>query len=140
MKLIRPTLLTLLLLESLVTCKQVDGPAHNIFQTWEVKEFVSIESKAYSQFTNSPIYLTIKNDGTYFIQLDVNQCRGNILNITDLSIVFDPPACSEACCDSPFAKHFEEMLPYISMYKVLDNILRLSVRDWGFIECELVQD
>ncbi|WP_163710346.1 hypothetical protein [Mangrovibacterium lignilyticum] len=138
MKLIPQILLILTLSFSMHACQKIEGPAKNIFQTWEVKEFVSTESTNYSKREDSPIYLTIHEDQSYSLKLDANICQGSLLRITDLSIIFESPACTEICCDSPFSSHLADLLPFISMYKVQDNILRLSISDWGFIECERV--
>lgn len=117
------------------SCEKIDGPAKNVFQTWEVNQFISIESAVYAKNTGTQILLTINPDQTYQLQLDVNSCGGKLLSISELGIIFDSPTCTEACCDSDFAQRFVKLLTSISMYKVDDDILRLSVPGWGFIEC-----
>lgn len=120
-----------------VSCQKIDGPAGNVFQTWEVKDFVAIDENRSSDDTVS-IYFSISEDNTYTLQLEKNTCTGSILNITDKYIVLNAPGCTEICCDNEFAIRFKELIPSISMYKISEDMLRLYVDDWGFIECELV--
>ncbi|WP_372774100.1 META domain-containing protein [Mangrovibacterium sp.] len=122
------------------SCQKTEGPTEQIFQSWEVTGFVSIESITYAKSDDTPIILTLDAGNTYSLQLNTNSCGGDLLKISGLSIQFDRPTCTEACCDSPFAERVVELLPSVSMYKVEDNTLRLSITDWGFIECELVEN
>jgi len=122
-----------------VSCQKIEGPADDIFEKWEVKEFVATETTTYEHDENKPIFITIKEDLTYHLQLETNTCEGLILHISDQSLIFESPGCTEMCCDSPFALRFESMLPYISMYKVTGNTLRLYIKNWGFIECRLFE-
>lgn len=135
MKSAKHILILFILAALTTTCEKLEGPAKNVFQTWEVVDFVSVESLTYSKYNNSRILLTINSDKTYNLSLDINTCGGSILSISELGIVFGNPACTEACCDSDFASRFTELLPFINMYKVDGDTLRLSIPDWGFIEC-----
>lgn len=134
MKRIR-TLFLLAVFALTATCKHIDGPASNVFQTWEVKNFVSVETVTYDKKDSSKILLSINSNNTFTVKLDVNACTGSLAVLNELNIIFNSPLCTEACCDSPFAERFAELLPYITMYKIDDNMLRLSIPQWGFIEC-----
>lgn len=123
------------LLFFLAGCEKIDGPAKDIFQTWEAIEFVSVESVIYEKSDHSQILLTINPDNSYRLQLDVNSCGGELLSISELGILFSSPACTEACCDSDFALRLVSLLSSINMYKIEGDTLRLSVPNWGFIEC-----
>lgn len=125
----------ILLLFALSGCEKIDGPAKNVFQTWEVKDFVSVESVTYAKNPDTRILLTINSDHSYRLQLDVNSCGGTLLSISELGIIFDNPACTEACCDSDFALRFASLLTAVNMYKIEDDTLLLSIPEWGFIEC-----
>lgn len=124
----------------LTACQAMQGPPKEIYNTWKINSFTSVENKEFAKNENGGTYLTLLDDNSYVLELDVNVCSGNLNAISERGIIFEPPACTEACCDSPFSKHFMGLLTQISMYKITGNTLRLSVHDWGFIECELVED
>lgn len=129
----------LLMSISINACQKIEGPAGDVFKTWEVKDFVSIENSSYARDENSPIYISINDDQTYNLQLEQNTCQGEILGITELTIIMEQPGCTKMCCESSFSRRFEELIPSISMYKVTGTTLRLYIKNWGFIECELSQ-
>ncbi len=134
---LRYSLFFFFILLGMASCQKIEGPAGNVFQTWEVKDFVAVGETS-SNEGGVPIYFSINGDYSYDLQLDANSCSGSILKISDKYIVLNGPVCTEICCDSPFAARFSELISQISMYKVSDNMLRLYVDDWGFVECELV--
>jgi len=44
------------------------------------------------------------------------------------------------CCDSEFSKKFVEMLPLVNSFSTEENILKLFVTEWGWIELKLISD
>ncbi len=131
-------ILLALLTVVLSSCRKIEGPGSDLFGTWEVNDFLSIESVAYPKDPNNKITLKITEDRQYQLRLDINTCQGEILSLSDKGIIFGLPACTEACCDSPFSQKLSSMLPGVSMYDIQDDTLRLYVPEWGFIECTLV--
>ncbi|PTN08321.1 META domain-containing protein [Mangrovibacterium marinum] len=119
---------------AIVACEKIDGPAADVYKTWEVTRFVAID-ETMDNDDAKPIYFALYDDGHYMVQLGVNSCGGSILNITDNYLILAMPACTEMCCDSEFAVRFAELIPAISMYRMTGDLLRLYVKDWGFIEC-----
>jgi hypothetical protein len=122
----------------MMSCQKIDGPAADIFKTWEVNNFVAV-GETVTNDEGASVRLTLSDDSGYDLDLGQNLCSGEILNITDKYLMLGDPGCTEICCDSPFAKRFAELIPAISMYKISGDILRLYVDDWGFIECKLVE-
>jgi heat shock protein HslJ len=110
-----------------------------ICQTWEAKTFISLESVAYPKNENAPILLTFKEDGTFSLRLDINSCGGTFKTRNGNQIEIEYPACTEACCDSPFSTKLASMLPKVTSYQLEDQSLQLNVPQWGFIQCELVR-
>ncbi len=123
----------------LSACQDIQGPQKEIYNTWKVTGFTSVEERDYPQNEIGGTYLTILEDNNYILELDINMCSGSLISISERTILFDTPSCTEACCDSPFSQRFTDLLTSISMFKITGNTLRLSVHDWGFIECELVE-
>ena len=120
------------------SCKKDDPiTASNIFNTWEAKLLLSIESKGYPKNEDNQILLVIEESKEYQLQLDVNGCLGTILKITDTEIQFSAAVCTEMGGDSEFSMKLAEMLPQVKSYTIVENNLRLSVPDWGMIIFEL---
>ena len=106
------------------SCKKDDAPAvYTVYNTWEVKEFISILSVNYPKDKDNKLLLTFNQGGTYQLKLDVNSCSGkfesNVANLIDV----DFPACTEACCDSEFSNKFAVLLPSVTSYSIICNTL-----------------
>jgi len=124
----------------LISCqKDQDAAIDTMCHTWEAKTFISLESMTYPKNENKPILLTFKKDGTYSLKLDINSCGGTFKVRTGNQIEIEFPACTEACCDSPFSNKLAITLPKVASYTIEDHILELNVPQWGFIEFELVE-
>jgi hypothetical protein len=122
------------------SCKKDDTPAdYTIYNTWEVKEFISILSVNYPKDKDNKLLLTFNQGGTYQLKLDVNTCTGtfesNIENLIEIGF----PACTEICCDSQFSNKFNALLPSVTSYSINGDILDLNVPNWGTIRLELVE-
>jgi len=134
----KTSFLTLLILLALVSCKKDDAHS-SLFQTWEAKEFMSIESAAYPKNENTRVLLTFNRSGSYHLKLDINSCGGNFATGKNNQIELESAACTEACCDSKFAEKVAAMLFRVTSYDISDTTLKLNVPQWGYIELELVQ-
>lgn len=62
---------------------------------------------------------------TVAIKLDVNQCGGDYDTSRKGRIRIDNPACTEACCDSPFATEMAGSLHTLTHYRVSGDTLKL---------------
>lgn len=109
----------------------------DIYHTWEVTDFISVESMATFKNENTPILLTFKRDGSYLLKLDVNSCTGSYAIPVKDSISLQGPGCTKMCCDSPFSEKLTEVLPRVRSYTIEKNTLFLEVSEWGLIQLEL---
>lgn len=128
----------ILLLALVFSCRKDDDHS-GLFQTWEAKEFMSIESAAYPKNENTRVLLTFSRSGSYHLKLDINSCGGNFATGKNNQIEMETAACTEACCDSKFAEKVAAMLSWVNSYEFSGKTLKLNVPQWGYIELELVE-
>ena len=128
----------ILLLALVFSCRKDDDHS-GLFQTWEAKEFMSIESVAYPKNENTRVLLTFNRSGSYHLKLDINSCGGNFATGKNNQIEMETAACTEACCDSKFAEKVAAMLSRVNSYEISGKTLKLNVPQWGYIELELVE-
>jgi len=127
----------LILILTLVSCNKDEDANSMLYSTWEAKSFMSLESVAYPKNENKSILLTFKKDGTYSLKLDVNSCGGRFTLDKNDQIEIESPACTEACCDSKFSEKLVMMISKVKSYSISENTLKLTVPQWGYIECEI---
>lgn len=121
----------------LISChKDHDSTNDSIFQTWEAKSFMSLESVAYPKIEGNRVLITFNQDGTYKLDLDVNHCLGSFTTGFNSQIEIGSAGCTKMCCDSEFSIKLVEMLPEITSFKIEGNSLQLNVPQWGWIECK----
>ena len=130
----------ILVFVNMESCKKDATPEDaKFYNTWEVKEFISILATDYPKDPNNKILITFNNTGTYQLKLDVNTCSGtfesNVANIIDVGF----PACTEACCDSKFSNKFTDLLPSVTSYSIDGKVLLLNVPNWGTIKLALAE-
>lgn len=123
----------ILLLALVFSCRK-DEDHSGLFQTWEAKEFMSIESVAYPKNENTKVLLTFNRSGSYNLKLDINSCGGNFAAGKNNQIELETAACTEACCDSKFAEKVAAMLSRVNSYEISGKTLKLNVPQWGYIE------
>lgn len=123
----------ILLLALVFSCRKDDDHS-GLFQTWEAKEFMSIESAAYPKNENTRVLLTFSRSGSYHLKLDINSCGGNFATGKNNQIEMETAACTEACCDSKFAEKVAAMLSRVNSYEISGKTLKLNVPQWGYIE------
>lgn len=123
----------ILLLALVFSCRKDDDHS-GLFQTWEAKEFMSIESVAYPKNENTRVLLTFNLSGSYHLKLDINSCGGNFATGKNNQIEMGTAACTEACCDSKFAEKVAAMLSRVNSYEISGKTLKLNVPQWGYIE------
>jgi len=132
-----PILTAIFLLMILISCNKEKDANSILFATWEAKSFMSLESVAYPKNENKLILLTFKSDGTYSLKLDINNCGGNFTSGKSNQLEIEPPACTEACCDSKFSEKLASTISRVTSFDVEGKILKLNVPQWGNIELEL---
>lgn len=132
-------LTSIFLLLTFISCNKDEGINSSLYQIWEAKEFMSLESAAYPKNENTRVLLTFNSSGTYHLKLDINSCGGNFETGKNNQIEMEPAACTEACCDSKFAEKVAAMLFRVTSYEISGKTLKLNVPQWGYIELELVE-
>lgn len=130
-------LLTLLIfLLTFASCSKNEDQNALLYQTWEAKDFMSIESAAYPKNENTKVLLTFTKSGIYNLKLDINSCGGSFSTSGESVITMESPACTEACCDSKFSEKLAGMLHRVESFEIKGNSLSLHVPEWGFIQLE----
>lgn len=130
-------LLSLLILVLMFnSCNKNEDQNDTLYQTWEAKDFMSLESVAYPKNENSRILLTFNRSGSYNLKLDINSCGGKFSTSGKNRITMESPACTEACCDSKFSEKLAGMLYRVESFEIKGNSLSLFVPEWGFIQLE----
>ena len=111
----------------------------SLFNTWEAKEFISLQAIDYPKDKVNKILITFDKSGIYQLKLDVNTClstfNSDAANVIDIGI----PACTENCCDSDFSKKFAALLPSTTSYTITGKTLMLNVPHFGSIKLDLVE-
>lgn len=130
--------IVILLLILFFSCRKDDNDS-SLFQTWEAKEFMSIESVAYPKNENTKVLLTFNKSGSYSLKLDINSCGGNFSVGKNNQLEIGSTACTEACCDSKFAEKVAAMLSRVTSYEISGKAMKLNIPQWGYIELELVE-
>ncbi len=70
--------------------------------------------------------LTFENPSQYRLQLDINNCFGEI-SFNNNTVEFpDGIGCTEACCDSDFAISLAQELPQTQQWEITANQLLFS--------------
>jgi hypothetical protein len=122
------------------SCHKDDTPAvYTLYNTWEVKEFISILSVNYPRNADKKLLLTFDQGGTYQLKLDVNTCSGTFESSVANLISVGFPVCTDLCCDSKFSSKFIDILPSVTSYSIKGMVLDLNVPNWGTIRLDLVK-
>ncbi|NQU52986.1 MAG: META domain-containing protein [Bacteroidetes bacterium] len=121
-----------------ISCeKEKKETTDDIYNTWEVVDFMSIESMLYSKNNNYNPVIEFKNDGSFSLKLDANNCFGSFEITSENNLKIGAAGCTKMCCDSDFSNKFVEMLSRVESYSFEDNQLKLNVPEWGWINLEL---
>ena len=124
-------LVVLMLIIFLFSCEKskCEGSG-NIYQSWEVTDFMSVESVAYPKDNNYKPVIEFENDGRYSLKLDKNSCSGSFTLTGKNNISISAAGCTKICCDSEFSKKLTAMLPQVKDYSIEGSKLKLNVLDW----------
>lgn len=131
-------LILVLFLIPYLSCKNGKSEIESwVYNTWEVTEIISVESRMSEKNNNYNPIIEIKEDGNYNIELDVNHCYGNFEIASNNQITFSGAGCTKICCDSEFSQKFTQLLPQVCSYEIEGNKMKLEVPDWGWINLVL---
>lgn len=131
------SLLFLIVLSSCRKNEEETGIPKDICNTWEIVDFMSIESVLYAKDPQNTILITFETDNSYELKLDVNICLGEFTISNENEIEITGPGCTEICCDSDFSEKTTLMLSQVDSYTFDENRLKLNVPAWGWITLEL---
>ncbi|WP_346862640.1 META domain-containing protein [uncultured Draconibacterium sp.] len=114
--------------------------SEDIYGKWEVKEFMSVESALYAKNYDYNPVIEFKNNGTYLLQLDRNNCLGEFEFDGSDNGTITGASCTKVCCDSDFSIKFGAMLGQVSSFEIDGDELKLHVSGWGWIVLERISD
>ncbi|NOR76590.1 MAG: META domain-containing protein [Draconibacterium sp.] len=127
-----------LLFIMLVSCnKDSVEVADDIYNSWEVVEFMSVESVHYSKIDNYNPIIEFRNDGDFSLKLDANNCVGSFNLFGESGIEITTPGCTKICCDSEFSNKLTIILSQVESYSIIENQLKLNISGWGWIDLKL---
>jgi heat shock protein HslJ len=78
-----------------------------------------------SQKARADYTLRFRIDGVYSLNLDVNNCGGPFLSDGIDRLDFGGVACTEICCDSPFAERMTGILNSVSNFRINGRTLTM---------------
>lgn len=131
----------LLVLVFLSACKDKDDNSKDaLIGKWEIQEFMSVESVLYMKDDDFSPVIEFKNDGTYELQLDVNECSGNFDYGENETIGISEVGCTYVCCDSDFSEKATAMLFQVESFTVQQDELELHVPGWGWLVLKKVSN
>lgn len=130
--------IVILLMALFFSCRKDDNDS-SLYHTWEVKTFMSLESVAYPKTEGKKVLLSFNPLGNVGLKLEVNGCGSSFVISKPGQIKIDSFLCTLICCDSKFSDKLLQMLPEVTSYEIVKNMLRLYVPHWGYIQLELAE-
>lgn len=129
--------ITLLIFLIPVSCNRNDDLANDIYNRWEIKDFISVESVLYTRDNDYHPVIEFTKNGSVSLKLDANSCIGNFSLSEQKEVKISMAGCTKICCDSDFSKKTLEMLSRVKSYSIEKNNMKLYVPEWGWISLEL---
>ena len=111
--------------------------ADDIFNKWEVVDFMSVESMYYAKTDNYSPVIEFAADGSFLLKLDRNSCFGSFTLSGENGISMSGPGCTKICCDSDFSIKLAVILSQVESYSFEENTMKLNVSGWGWINLKL---
>lgn len=135
---IRTYMLTIFILCSIISCNKNNIEVTNtIYNRWEIIDFISVESMMYAKDNEFNPGIEFHKNGSYSLQLDVNNCLGNFELSGKEGIVLTAAGCTKMCCDSDFSNKVKEMIHQVEGYSIENNKMKLNIPGWGWINLKL---
>ena len=116
--------------------KNVKNEFEYIAGKWTITDFISLESASYPKNNGFNPTIEFKNDGTFNLKLDFNNCFGDYFPTDGNAISFSAVGCTKICCDSEFSKKLCLILPRVKTFQFERNMLKLIVPGWGWVILE----
>ena len=134
----RLNFLAILILSLFLGCDKEESRNDGIlFNTWEVVDFFSIESRVYAKKDGFNPIIEFKHDGSFKLRLDVNGCFGSFKVLSENKIEIPAVGCTEMCCDSDYSQKIAQMLSKVTSYELDGRTMKLNVPGWGSLNLEL---
>ena len=130
-------LAVLIVLFPFISCKEDEKIANDIYNRWEIVDFMSVESAAYPKNNGFNPVIQFHKNGNYTLELDLNSCIGNFNIDSGSGIELSATGCTYVCCDSEFSEKIASTLSQVKSYELDKNKLKLQVPEWGWINLEL---
>jgi len=111
--------------------------ADDICNSWEVVDFMSLESMHYTKNDNYKPVIEFQTDNKFILKLDANSCFGSFSLEGKDGIEIKAPGCTYICCDSDFSNKFVLMLPKVESYSIDEKKMKLNIPGWGWINLNL---
>lgn len=134
---LKATIVVLFFILLNVSCDEKHEELIDLNNSWEVVDFMSIESVMYAKDKDFSPVIEFHENGTYSLQLDLNSCSGSFELIREKGINITAAGCTKICCDSNFSNKFVLMLPQVTSYLIDGNTMKLDVSGWGWINLKL---
>jgi len=99
---------------------------------WTVEK-IRVHTDSTWRFPSNSYVLTLSENKSYSIHLDINTCGGSAKFEHNQQVVFQTGACTKACCDSEFALKLMNILHTCTTYDNSDLRLQLKTNVGGQI-------
>jgi len=109
---------------SLISCEKEDNDISIKGTKWKVV-YIKDNGSSFNKRAKEDYIIEFKNDSSYSLSLDVNECIGNYNILNEKEIIIARSGCTKVCCDSEFAEELRELLGEINNYNIDRDILFL---------------
>ena len=130
-------LIILILLLFLGCDKEENKKDEALYNTWEIVDFISLESRVYAKKNGFNPIIEFKHEGNFKLRLDANGCFGSLKVSSENKIEISSISCTEICCDSDYSQKIAQMLSRVASYKIDGKTMKLNIPDWGWLNLEL---
>lgn len=131
-------ILVVIILFVFLGCEKEDAKRiEALYNTWEIVDFFSIESRVYAKKDGYNPKIEFKQDGSLGLRLDANGCFGSFKVHSENKIEITAVGCTEICCDSDYSQKIAQMLSKVTSYELDGKSMKLNVPGWGSLHLEL---
>jgi hypothetical protein len=123
-KLIPIGLLSLLAGLLLPTCNKETMTSSLEGTKWKVWS-ITAPNRVYILISPTPYQVSFNKDNIYNMRLDINSCGSTYKVEDENKISIEPIACTEICCDKPFADTLINILKRVNSYNLSRESLEL---------------
>lgn len=107
-------------------CDKKDLPDDLWGTEWKLEGLVRSNGSWEPNETGKEIRIEFLDSAGLDIQLPVNTCGADVMEVTEKQIKLGPASCTEVCCDPPYAQDFLGILSQVRSYYIKDKKLYLQ--------------